>query len=241
MELKDIDVWFDVRSDCPQPIPGSNKIPDPDNASPTLKAYHQLLWSKQLPNGEFMALETGKNYYLKWKDFYLGGDSIIVSFMHTRFKLRSLVKSSIPNYAEYREQYLHRSYTIGGNIIFPQHRWSMNQARGCSRKISDRWDLTLECIRRYYLGESTPLDSVFEKDAAFFDLFVDFKGYVDFFFFQDCVDENYNVKFWLNTPLWDTYPMPKTLEEYHFWMKQEQDFLEKRAERIADYCKQANK
>ncbi len=61
MELKDIDVWFDVRSDCPRPKPGSNKIPDPDNASPTLKAYHQLLWSKQLPNGEFMALETGKN------------------------------------------------------------------------------------------------------------------------------------------------------------------------------------
>ena len=239
MELKDIDVWFDVRSDCPKPKPGSNKIPDPDNASPTLKAYHQLLWSKQLPNGEFMALETGKGFYLKWKDFYLGGDSIIVSFMHARFKLRDLVKSSIPNYANYREQYLHRSYTIGGNIIFPQHRWSMNQARGCSRKISDRWDLTLECIRRYYLGESTPLDSVFEKDAAFFDLFVDFKGYVDFFFFQDCVDENYNVKFWLDTPLWDTYPMPKSLEEYHFWMKQEQGFLEKRAKRIADYCKQA--
>ena len=239
MELKDIDVWFDVRSDCPKPKPGSNIIPDPDNASPTLKAYHQLLWSKQLPNGEFMALETGKGCYLKWKDFYLGGDSIIVSFMHARFKLRDLVKSSIPNYANYREQYLHRSYTIGGNIIFPQHRWSMNQARGCSRKISDRWDLTLECIRRFYLGESNPLDSVFEKDAPFYDLFVDFKGYVDFFFFQDCVDENYNVKFWLDTPLWDTYPMPKTLEEYHFWMKQEQDFLEKRAKRIADYCKQA--
>ena len=114
-----------------------------------------------------------------------------------------------------------------------------NQARGSSRKISDRWDLTLECIRRYYHGESNPLDSVFEKDAPFFDLFVDFKGYVDFFFFQDCVDDNYNVKFWLDTPLWDTYPMPKTLEEYHFWMKQEQDFLEKRAKRIADYCKQA--
>lgn len=239
MELKDIDVWFDARSDCPKP--GSNKIPDPDNASPTLKAYHQLLWSKQLPNGEFMALETGKDCYLKWKDFYLGGDSIIVSFMHARFKLRDLVKSSIPNYADYREQYLHRSYTIGGNIIFPQHRWSMNQARGSSRKISDRWDLTLECIRCYYLGESNPLDSVFEKDAPFFDLFVDFKGYVDFFFFQDCVDENYNVKFWLNTPLWDTYPMPKTLEQYHLWMKQEQDFLEKRAKRIADYCKQVNK
>ena len=65
MELKDIDVWFDVRSDCPKPKPGSNRMPDPDNASPTLKAYHQLLWSKRLPNGEFMALESTKNFYLK--------------------------------------------------------------------------------------------------------------------------------------------------------------------------------
>jgi len=112
----------------------------------------------------------------------------------------------------------------------------MNQARGCSRKISDRWDLTLECIRRYYQGEPNPLKSVFEKDDSFFNLFVDFKGYVDFFFLQDCVDENYNVNFWLDTPLWDTFPMPKTLEEYHSWIAHEMDFLEKRARRIQEYC-----
>lgn len=236
MELKDIDVWFDMRSDCPKPKPGTTKLPDPDIVSPTLKEYHRLLWSKQLPNGKFMDLETGNGCYLKWNDFYLGSDSIIVSFMHTRFKLRELVQNSIPNYAEYREQYQHRGYTIGGSIIFPQHRWSMNQARGCSRKISDRWDLTLECIRRYYHGEPNPLESVFEKDTSFFNLFVDFKGYVDFFFLQDCVDENYNVNFWLDTPLWDTYPMPKTMEEYHLWIAQEMDFLEKRARRIQEYC-----
>lgn len=236
MELKDIDVWYDVRSDCPQPEPESKIIPDPDSASPTLKAYHQLLWSKPLPNGEFMALETGKDFYLKWKDFYFGSDSIIVSFMNARFKLREHIQSNIPDYAEYREQYLHKSYTISGSVIFPQHKWSMNQARGCSHKISDRWDLTLECIRRHYQGDSSPLKTVLDKDFSFYDLFVDFKGYVDYFFFQDCVDDDYNVKFWLDTPLWDNYPLPKTLEEYHLWMKQEQDFLEKRAKRIEDYC-----
>ena len=29
---------------------------DPDKASPTLKEYHRLLWSKLLPNGEVMNL-----------------------------------------------------------------------------------------------------------------------------------------------------------------------------------------
>ena len=42
MEL--IDIAFDFRSDTP---PGK----DPDERSPTLRRYHQLLWSKALPNG----------------------------------------------------------------------------------------------------------------------------------------------------------------------------------------------
>jgi hypothetical protein len=45
------------------------------------------------------------------------------------------------------------SYTIGGMMVFPGNaidgKWTINQARGCLRKISDRFDLTLECIRRY--------------------------------------------------------------------------------------------
>ena len=41
--------------------------------------------------------------------------------------------------------------------------------------ICDRWDLTLECIRRFYAGEPTPLDSALKKSRVFFELFVDFK------------------------------------------------------------------
>ena len=33
---------------------------DPDKDSPTLRTYHQVLWSKKLPNGEFLNLEKGK-------------------------------------------------------------------------------------------------------------------------------------------------------------------------------------
>ena len=143
----------------------------------------------------------------------------------------------IPSFSEYLENYLHKTYTIGGTIIFPKHRGSINQARGCSSKIRDRWDLTLECISRYYRGESSPLDNVLRKDKSFFDLFIDFKGYVDFFFLQDCVDKDYRVKLWLDTPLFEDNPMPTNVEDYCRWINSQLDFVEKRAKRISDYCK----
>lgn len=228
MLLQELDLKYDVRTD--------SNGKDPDYASPTLKAYHKALWSKSLPNGQTMELESGRGYYLKWNNMYFGSDSIIVSFMHARYKLRELVEGSIPNFESYRESYLKKSYTVAGSIIFPQTRWSMNQARGCSRRISDRWDLTLECIRRFYAGENSPLDTALQRSKSFFELFVDFKGYVDFFLLQDCVDEDYNVRFWLDTPLFVNDPMPKSVESYLDWIKKELDFVEKRSIRIYDYC-----
>ena len=228
MELRDIDIHFDVQTD--------SNGKDPDSASPTLIADHQLLWSKPLPNGQEMKLGIEKNC-LKWGDIWFGCDSITASFLHWRFPLKEYVEQHIPNFAEWKKDYWHKTYTIGGSIIFPMHRWSMNQARGCSVKICDRWDLTLECIRRFYAGESTPLDKALEKDRDFFSLFVDFKGYVDFFLLQDCVDEKYNVKKWLDTNHFDSMPMPKNIDEYYKWIDTQLDFVAKRGKRIEDYCK----
>jgi hypothetical protein len=166
---------------------------------------------------------------------WFGCDSITASFLHWRFPLKESVEQQIPNFAEWKKDYWHKTYTIGGSIIFPMHPWSMNQARGCSVKICDRWDLTLECIRRFYAGEPTPLDKALEKDREFFNLFVDFKGYVDFFLLQDCVDENYNVKFALETTLFDSKRMPKTLDEYQMWIDSQIDFVTKRGRRIEEY------
>lgn len=225
----EMDIKYDVRTD--------SNGKDPDAASETLKFYHQLLWSKPLPNGQIMELETGKDFYLRWNDMYFGSDSIIVSFMHAGYKHRQLIMDGIPNFEEYREDYLKKSYTIAGSIIFPQVRWSMNQARGCSRKVSDRWDLTLECIRRFYAGEYSPLDTALQRSKSFFEMFVDFKGYVDFFMLQDCVDENYNVNLWLDTSLWITDPMPESVESYMNWIDKELDFVAKRSERMERYCR----
>ena len=112
----------------------------------------------------------------------------------------------------------------------------MNRARGCHPKICDSWDLTLECIRRYYAGEPSPLDKALWESKHFFDLFVDFKGYVDFFFLQDCVDEYYNVKFWLDTPLFENNPIPKTLDSYLAWVDSQIEFATNRNKRIKEYC-----
>ena len=227
MTLKDVDIYFDVQSDS-----GGK---DPDSASKTLKSYHQLLWSKPLPNGQEMKLTIDK-HCLKWGDMWFGCDSITASFLHWRFPLKQYVEQNIPNFAEFKKDYWHKTYTIGGSIIFPMRRWSMNQARGCNVRICDRWDLTLECIRRYYAGESSPLDKALDNSKDFFKLFVNFKGYVDFFLLQDSVDANYNVLFGIDTPLFDATPMPKNIEEYFKWINFQLDFVKKRNLRIQEYC-----
>ena len=221
-----IDVDFDFQAD--------SHGKDPDSASETLKSYHQFLWSKTLPNGQMLKLSKGKGFYLKWNDMYFGSDSITCSF---HWQLKEMVAKKIPDFDNFKIDYWHKTYRIGGTIIFPQLKWSMNQARGCHKRICDRWDLTLECIRRFYKGECTPLDKALVKSKSFFDLFLDFKGYVDFFLLQDCIDENYNVKFWLNTTLFETNPMPKTFESYLNWVQSQIDFVNQRNKRILDYCK----
>ena len=74
--------------------------------------------------------------------------------------------------------------TIGAYIIFPSYRVdrknTINGARGINAKIADRFDLTLECIRRHYAVEESPLSDVLERYSDYFELFVDFKGYVEF-------------------------------------------------------------
>lgn len=231
MKFRDIDVTFDFRKD--------NRGKDPDVSSPTLRAYQQLLWSKPLPNGQMLCLTTDGSSYLRWGDMYFGSDSITASFRYVRNEdFLKRVAQTMTSFDDYIEDFLRRAYTIGGEILFPQHVYSMNQARGMSRRICDRWDLTLECIRLFYTGETSPLEKALDRSKPFFELFVDFKGYVDFFLLQDCVDENYNVRFWMDTPLFVTDPMPKTPDSYKDWISKQLDFLEKRNMRIKRYCEE---
>ena len=208
---------------------------DPDSDSPKLQDYHRILWSRKLPNGDVMDLKKGYgSYYLTWSNFRFGSDSITASFRYKRYRwMLEKVAEELEDYKGFVENYLRKLYTIGGEIIFPKRMWGMNQSRGCNRYICDRRDLTLECIRRWYIGEQSPLYDVIEKDKDFFDLFVDFKGYIDYFLLQDCVSSDYSkVMIWGENTEFRKDPFPETVDDYLNWIQHELEFVELRNQRI---------
>lgn len=212
-------------------------VHDPDRESKTLQEYQRLLWSKRLPNGDNMLLSKGNGaYYLTWQNYRFGSDSIVTSFRYRKYRnMLEQVAKSVSNWHKYIESYMAESYTIGGEIIFPKMMGGINQSRGCHPFIRDRWDLTIECIRKYYLGEFSPLFSVLDKNKDFFNLFVNFKGYIDFFYLQDCVSSDYRfTKFWLGEGDFNENPLPKSVVEYKQWISNELAFVRSRNRRIND-------
>ena len=61
--------------------------------------------------------------------------------------------------------------TIDGIVIWPANRiggkMTTNGARGFSRQISDQLDLTMECIRLYYLDLQSPLYETLKRYDSF--------------------------------------------------------------------------
>jgi hypothetical protein len=226
-----IDITFDFRSDTP---PGR----DPDTLSPTLKRYHKLLWSKPLPSGALFELDdTTPGEYLhhlsRLGEYFLTSDAVVPSF--TREVRLGHIINRIPR-AELDE--VNRiGYTIGGMMLFPGNRvgrkMTINGARGFHPRIKDRFDLTVECIRRHYLDERSPLSETLARCAEFFGLFGDFQGYVDFLLLQDLVTDNYSaVRFF--TPFQDftTSPLPNSVDAYRAYRQLAIAFIEARNRRI---------
>lgn len=216
---------------------------DPDVHSPMLREFHKKLWSRELPNGEMMVLKDDPRGYLRWNGMRFSSDSITASFRYKKCKsLIESVSDTMVNYRHYVEHYIRSSYRIGGTIIFPKHNNSINQRRGTNQYIRDRWDLTLECIKRYYNEEESPLSKYLEDDREFFDLFVNFKGYVDFFFLQDCVSSDYSkVNLWLDTELFVKRPFPRNVDEYLRWIERNLEFVELRNNRIDAHLKKLSR
>jgi hypothetical protein len=206
-----IDITFDFRLDTP---PGK----DPDSHSPTLRRYHQLLWSKPLPSGAPFELDvTTPPSYLHHRselgEFFLSSDAVIPSFSRAR-ELKHII-DQIPE-AE-TAAFGRIGYTIGGMMVFPgnqvDRKMTINQARGCHGSIRDRFDLTLECIRRHYLYEPSPLSATLARYEAFFGLFGDFAGYVHFFLLEDLLNEvTLTVKFSMPFEDFTASPLPRTLD-----------------------------
>lgn len=134
-------------------------------------------------------------------------------------------------------EFLRISYTIGGFMLWPGNRiggkWTINQARGCTRRISDRMDLTLECIRRHYIGETSPLAATLARYSDFFDLFEDFPGYVTFWLLHDLVNDDCSaVRFWLPFDDFTAPHVPTDVASYIEYRCQSIEFVERRASRM---------
>ena len=126
--------------------------------------------------------------------------------------------------------------SIGAYVIFPSYRVdrknTINGARGMNAKIADRFDLTLECIRRHYSGEESPLSDVLKRYSDYFELFVDFKGYVDFFLLQDLVSSDYRVSFYLSFDGFRPKGIPANADEYRTLKEGTVAFIRARAQRM---------
>ena len=229
-----IDTNFNFYSDTP-------KGKDPDSFSPTLRKYHKLLWSKSLPGNKIFTLNDNRsNSYLYHKselgEFHLSSDAIT----HTYANVRNMshIVSQITD-KEIKDFYSLCS-TIGAYIIFPSNRMNnkmtINGSRGLNKYIKDRFDLTLECIRRYYLEEVSPLSETLDRYSGFFSLFENFEGYINFFLLQD-IANNDSVKFFLPFNNFERSPLPNNVFEYETYKNNVSNFVRQRNKRILSYAK----
>ena len=225
-----IDTSFDFRTDASRG--------DPDTHSPTLRLYHKFLWSKALPSGRLFDLDdTVRGVYLHHSselgEFFLCSDSVIPTF--TRWVSLRCVTELFTE--EENEAFRTIGYTIGGMMVFPGNRidgkQTINGARGFNRKIADRFDLTLECIRRHYLVQRSPLGETLARYRDFFALFQDFKGYVEFFLLQDLVTEDCSaVRFFMPFDDFNTPSVPSDGDTYKEYRRLSIEFIEARNGRI---------
>jgi hypothetical protein len=229
-EIVLIDVDFDSRLDA--------RGKDPDSASPTLRNYHQMLWSKPLPNGRVLELKQEAGKYLVHRsdlgEHFLASDSISNSLRAQ--KRKSALISQIPS--DQLDAFQKLGSTIGAKTLFPGNKvdglQTINAARGFNPKIADRIDLTLHCIRSHYQGEPSPLSATLGRYSSFFELFENFEGFTRFFLLEDLLDGE-QIRYFLPFENgFDAPALPTTVPEYFQYMKNTMDFVGARNLRIQE-------
>jgi hypothetical protein len=232
-DIGGFDPTFDFRTDA--------SGPDPDSTSPMLRTYHKLLWSKPLPSGDPFELDDSiplpRLHHLSSRgEFSLTSDSVMQTWSRPGawLELQEVI-AQIPELE--KERFLTVAHQIGGKVIFPiDSKPTINQERGMNPAIADRFDLTLECIRLHYLGESSPLAEVLFRYRDFFALFEDFNGYTDFFLLQDLVSADSSaVRFFIPFADFGASPFPQTVEAYHDYRRKGIQFVQSRNRRMDEY------
>jgi hypothetical protein len=248
------DLSFDYQTDYD---PAKPKKPrwDADEHSPRLRLDHELLWTKRFRSGVLFAPTAPRarsRGYLIWTEpsgeqHWYGSDAITHSY--TTWQLpKALADAKAGLSEEERAAYLAPPYTIGSSIIWPvksSARPSMNQARcfgPARRTIADRIDLTLECIRRHYLGLPSDdyLGQAIRAYAEFFDLFQGFAEFVEFFHLQPLVAPEgvrslFNMSELLGDYGFEGAATPSTTEEYVAYRRNTLAVIAERGRLMADW------
>lgn len=231
-----IDPNFDSRDDA-----GKG---DPDSTSKKLRHYHQLLWSKPLPNGDpFDLVTTRKNCYLfhesKRGKFFLSSDTVVPTF-RSWYRMKPIIEQMS---AAELDTFQVLNHSMAGAMVFPGERrpgtLTINGARGMNSLIADRFDLTLEAIRRHYANETSPLSKTFNNYRDFFELFENFHGYTEHFLLQDLLDDDRQTV-QLFSPFADfgvTPALPQSVDAYRSYRDNASAFLRARNGRIAAWAK----
>lgn len=195
-----------------------------------------------MPNGTLFDLRDDKRgYYLYHNsalgEFSLGSDAITHSYKNQG--LKKWLTTQIPLQVQ---ELFDRGSTIGAYLIFPNNQVdrkpTINQARGMQRLIDDRFDLTLECIRRFYANEPSPLAGTLSRYETFFRLFESFIGYVQFFLLDDLVKEQGRVQFYLPFDDFQSPPQFRDADDYLAYKTRVESFIYARSRRIEAYAKQ---
>lgn len=209
---------------------------DPDATSARLYEWHHAIWSHQAAQSRrFRLVNMGLELRLTAKagvEVRLKSDGIITTWTGwTR-----LAPDVAAVAAEPMDPFFRIASTIGAYILWPVDGYgSINQIRGSTAAIADRFDLTLECIRRHYLGEDSPLSSVMAEHSAFFDLFVDFGGYADFWLVSDALTPDGRVRsFMTGRPIdgFRDHGHAQTAAEYFAFRESSIAFVSSRNDRI---------
>ena len=195
-----------------------------------------------MPSGDPFDLDdTTPNVYLHHRsargEFRLTSDAMVQTWTRWKRTRITSVLETIPGFDESdRAQFRTLAGQMGGRILFPVRgdgTPTINVVRGQHSKIEDRFDLTLECIRRYYLRKPNPLAEVLVLYKDFFDLFENFRGYTDFFLLQDLVSEDWSaVKFFMRFDDFTPCPLPRNADEYQEYRRNTIRFVEARNHRM---------
>jgi len=166
----------------------------------------------------------------------LGSDCIANSYANSKSKEMIQILSEVPK--EIVDSFYSLNNTIGAFILFPSTRvdgqMTINGARGFNSLIADRFDLTLECVRRHYAKEPSPLAEVLARYDEFFNLFKTFEKYVDFFYLKNLLTTSGSINFFIkNREPFEDRAYPKGALEYLEYRENSMNWINARNQTIA--------